>query len=601
SWAAGLFGYERGAPGADLTRAEHDQTGAPLGLVVDPAFDWEGDAPPNVPFHRSVIYEAHVRGLTMRHPEVPPELRGTYEGVAHPAIVGHLKALGVTAIELLPVQQSIDDLRLFEAGLRNYWGYNTIGFFAPEVRFRRGGEAGAEVGQFKAMVKALHRAGLEVILDVVYNHTGEGDHLGTTASFRGIDNPTYYRLRPHEPRRYLDVTGTGNTFNVRHPQALRLVMDSLRYWVAEMHVDGFRFDLASALGRDPHAVNMLAPFFQAVHQDPVLARVKLIAEPWDLGEGGYQVGNFPARWAEWNGRYRDTLRDFWRGKGGVAAELGYRLTGSSDLYEDDGRRPYASVNLVTAHDGFTLADLVSYERKRNEANGEHNRDGSDDNRSWNCGAEGPTADPAVLALRRRQRRNFLATLLLSQGTPMLLGGDEFGRTQRGSNNAYCQDNETSWFDWDWDDEGRELFEFVRTVAGIRRRHPLLRRSKFFKGRPVLGTDVRDIMWFRPDGAPMSEADWASHATNCLSIFLSGRGIDETDELGEPLVDDDFALLLNGSPADVSFALPRPSEGKRDWQLLVDTADEPLASRLAPGTRVELVARSLRLYRNARPT
>jgi isoamylase len=599
NWSAGLFAYERKAPGKDLVPCEREQTGAPLGLVVDPAFEWEGDRPPNVPFHASVIYETHVRGLTMRHPEVPPELRGTYEGVAHPAIVSHLKTLGVTAVELLPVHQSVDDLRLHEAGLRNYWGYNTIGFFAPEVRFRRGKAPGGEVKQFKSMVKQLHRAGIEVILDVVYNHTGEGDHLGTTASFRGIDNPTYYRLRPGDPRLYFDVTGTGNTLNVRHPQALQLIMDSLRYWVVEMHVDGFRFDLASALARELYAVNQLSNFFTIIHQDPVISRVKLIAEPWDIGEGGYQVGNFPVRWAEWNGKYRDTMRDFWRGKGGVAAELGYRLTGSSDLYEDDGRRPYASINFVTCHDGFTLADLVAYEKKRNEANGEHNRDGSDDNRSSNGGVEGPTTDPQVIARRRQQQRNFLATLLLSQGTPMLLGGDEFGRTQRGNNNAYCQDNEISWYDWAWGEDERELFEFTRKLVGIRRRHPLLHRSKFFKGRKIRGTDVHDIMWYRPDGRVMNDADWSNPATACLTVFLSGHGIDETDEFGEPLVDDDFALVLNGAAVDLAFVLPPPSEGARDWQILVDTADAPLPSRAAPGGRVEVAARSLRLYRNPR--
>jgi glycogen operon protein len=599
NWSAGLFAYDPKAPGADLAPCERDATGAPLGLVVDDAFDWEGDRPPNTPFHRSVIYETHVKGLTMRHPEVPPDLRGTYEGVAHPAVVTHLKTLGVTAVELLPVHQSVDDLRLTDAGLRNYWGYNTIGFFAPEVRFRRGATPGAEVRQFKSMVKQLHRAGIEVILDVVYNHTGEGDHLGTTLSFRGIDNPTYYRLRPGDPRHYFDVTGTGNTLNVRHPQTLQLIMDSLRYWVVEMHVDGFRFDLAPALARELYEVNQLSGFFTIIHQDPVISRVKLIAEPWDIGPGGYQVGNFPVRWAEWNGKYRDTMRDFWRGKGGVAAELGYRLTGSSDLYEDDGRRPYASINLVTCHDGFPLADLVAYERKHNEANGEGNRDGSDDNRSWNCGVEGPTDDPAVLARRRRQQRNFLATLLLSQGTPMLLGGDEFGRSQRGNNNAYCQDNETSWYDWSWGDEERELFEFVRKLIGIRQRHPLLHRTKFFKGRPIRGTDVHDIMWYRPDGKVMSDADWSNPSTACLTVFLSGHEIDETDECGEPLVDDDFALLLNGSPAGATFVLPPPSQGAREWQVLVDTAESSLPARVAPGAGVELVGRSLRLYRNPR--
>ncbi|MFT3768914.1 MAG: malto-oligosyltrehalose synthase [Minicystis sp.] len=565
-------------------------------MVVDNGFDWEGDAPLRTPLHRSVIYEAHVRGLTMRHPEVPESLRGTYLGVAHPAILRHLRELGITAIELMPVHSFVDDKLLLDKGLRNYWGYNSIGFFAPDVRYRAGQEIGAEVRQFKEMVKALHRAGIEVILDVVYNHTAEGNHLGPTFNFKGIDNPTYYRLVAGDPRYYFDYTGTGNTLNVRHPQVLALIMDSLRYWAREMHVDGFRFDLASALARQLHEVDQLSSFFTLIHQSPTLSQVKLIAEPWDVGEGGYQVGNFPVRWAEWNGRYRDAIRALWRGDGGKAGEIGYRLTGSSDLYQSSGRSPSASINLITAHDGFTLDDLVSYEHKHNEANGEGNRDGNDDEHSANSGAEGDTDDPAVLALRRRQRRNLLATMLLSQGTPMILGGDEMGRTQRGNNNAYCQDNEISWVDWNLNDEQRALLDFTRRLVRIRHHHPSLHRSKFFQGRSIHGTDLKDLLWLRHDGQAMSAEDWQNPLTQSLSMFLAGRGIDEVDEQGRPIVDDNLLLLLNASNQDLTFTIPRLDAVKEGWQILVDTSDDQAEERVDPGQTTVLVARSLKLFR-----
>jgi glycogen operon protein len=594
-WDAGCFAYRLGAPEGDLRPTDADQVGAPRGVVIDGTFDWEGDVKPATPMHRSVIYEAHVKGLTMRHPGVPEPLRGTYAGVAHPAVVGYLRDLGVTAIELMPVHAFVDDKILLDKGLRNYWGYNSIGFFAPDVRYRCASrELGTEVREFKEMVKALHRAGIEVILDVVYNHTAEGNELGPTMSLKGIDNPTYYRLVEGNERHYFDYTGTGNTLNVRHPQTLQLIMDSLRYWATEMRVDGFRFDLASALARGLFEVDQLSSFFALIHQSPVLREVKLIAEPWDVGPGGYQVGNFPVRWAEWNGRYRDAIRAFWRGEGGAAAELGYRLTGSSDLYGDSGRQPYASVNLVTAHDGFTLNDLVSYDEKHNEANGERNRDGHDDNKSWNCGAEGPTEDARVLELRRRQRRNLLATLLLSQGTPMLVAGDEMARTQRGNNNAYCQDNETSWLDWNWDDEARSLHAFVRKLLRVRRNHPALHRSKFFRGRRIHGTDLHDILWFRHDGEPMGEADWSNPGTKSLAMFLAGRGIDDVDEQGRPLVDDNFLLLLNAGDADLSFAVPKLAAVREAWRVLVDTASDRAGGRVGPGEAVAMPARSLKL-------
>jgi glycogen operon protein len=602
SWDDGLFAYELGHPEGDRKKAENDARGAPLGVVVDPAFDWEGDRPPATPFHKSVIYEVHVRGATMRHPEVPEALRGKYGGLASPPMVKHFQELGVTSLELLPVHAFVDDKMLLDRGLRNYWGYSSLSYFAPESRYRAKDFPGSGVREFKTMVKDLHRAGLEVILDVVYNHTAEGNHLGPTLSYKGIDNPTYYRLVKDDPASYFDYTGTGNSLNVRHPQTLQLVMDSLRYWVLEMHVDGFRFDLASTLARSLHEVDQLSSFFTIIHQDPVLSQVKLIAEPWDVGEGGYQVGNFPVRWAEWNGKYRDAIRAFWKGQAGGMGELGYRLTGSSDLYENDGRRPYSSINFVTAHDGFTLHDLVSYDQKHNEANGEENRDGSDDNVSWNCGAEGPTEDQGVLALRRRQARNLLATLLLSQGTPMISGGDEMGRTQGGNNNAYCQDNDTSWYDWALDGdqreqrERREMFAFARKVIAIRASHPALHRAKFFKGRAIWGAAVRDVMWFNFDGREMNEDNWKTPWAKSLAVFYAGKGLDATDEKGKPIDDDDLLLIIHGGHEPLDFVLPKPGTGGGPWRLLLDTAND--AAEGEAGDKAPMAGRSLRLYARA---
>jgi isoamylase len=592
-WDAGCFAYDFGGDDADLHPRDQEALGAPRAVVVDPSFEWEDDARPATPLHRSVIYEAHVRGLTKLHPEVPEPLRGTYSGVAHPAIIRHLQELGVTAIELQPVHGFVDEKHLLDRGLRNYWGYNSIAFFAPDVRYRSGAEIGSEVVEFKRMVKALHRAGIEVILDVVYNHTAEGNHLGPTFSFKGLDNPTYYRLAD-DPRYYFDYTGTGNTLNVRHPQVLTLIMDSLRYWVEEMHVDGFRFDLASTLARQLHEVDKLSSFFTLIQDSPALRDVKLIAEPWDVGEGGYQVGNFPGRWAEWNGRYRDTIRSLWKGDGGQVGEVGYRLTGSSDLYESNGRRPSASINFVTAHDGFTLADLVSYDHKHNEANGENNADGNNDDHSWGCGAEGPTEDAGVMLLRERQRRNLMATLLLSQGTPMILSGDELGRTQRGNNNAYCQDNELTWVRWP--EGGASAFlAFTKRLVELRRTHPALRRSRFFQGRPVHGTDLRDLAWFRPSGEKMSDEDWTNQSTQTLAMFLAGRGIDDLDEQGRPLVDDNLLLVLDAGREEATFTLPVLEGVTEPWRLLVDTADDNAEETVELGASTKLVGRSLKLF------
>ena len=595
-WDQGCFAYELGNPEEDARPTDAPQLGAPRAVVIDPEFDWEGDVPLGTPLHRSVIYEAHVRGLTMKHPEIPGPLRGTYAGLAHPAMLRYLRDLGVTAIEVMPIHAFVDDKVLVEKGLRNYWGYSTIGFFAPEVRYRSGSTIGSEVHEFKEMVKRLHLAGIEVILDVVYNHTAEGNHLGPTFNLKGIDNPTYYRLVAENPRYYFDYTGTGNTLNVRHPQVLALIMDSLRYWASEMHVDGFRFDLASALARQLHDVDQLSSFFTLIHQSPHLRHVKLIAEPWDVGEGGYQVGNFPVRWAEWNGRYRDSVRALWRGDGGRAGEIGYRLTGSSDLYEANGRQPSASINLITAHDGYTLNDLVSYDHKHNEANGENNQDGSNNEHSWSCGVEGPTDDEAILTLRARQRRNLLATLLLSQGTPMLVAGDEAGRTQQGNNNAYCQDNDISWVDWDRTEEQRALFDFTKRLLRIRREHPALHRSKFFQGRAIHGTEVEDLLWFTPDGQPMSDEDWSNPGTQSFVMYLAGRGIQDVDEAGRPLVDDNLLLMLNASSADREFTMPRLAAVREPWQILVDTADDRAEGQVVPGETTTLVARSLRFFR-----
>jgi isoamylase len=596
NWDAGCFAYELGHADQDLHASPAPALGAPRGVVIDPTFDWEGDEAPRVPMRRAVIYEAHVKGLTKLHPDVPEALRGTYSGIAHPAIIRHLKELGVTTIELMPVHAFVDDKHLLDRGLRNYWGYNSLGFFAPDVRYRCSHLIGSEVREFKQMVKALHRAGLEVILDVVYNHTAEGNHLGPTFSFKGIDNATYYRLVADDQRFYFDYTGTGNTLNVRSPQVLTLIMDSLRYWAAEMHVDGFRFDLASTLARQLHEVDQLSSFFTLIHQSSTLRELKLIAEPWDVGDGGYQVGKFPVRWAEWNGRYRDTVRAFWRGDAGLLGDIGYRLTGSSDLYESGGRVPAASVNFVTAHDGFTLRDLVSYDHKHNEANGEGNRDGNDNEHACGYGAEGPTDDPAILTVRARQQRNLLATLLLAQGTPMLVAGDELGRTQHGNNNAYCQDNAVSYVSWDLNAEQRALLELTKRLIRIRHDHPALRRSKFFQDLSVAGTKFRDLLWFRADGEPMSEADW-QNGGQVLQMFLAGRGIDDVDDDGRPLVDDNLLLIINAADQDVEVTLPALGAVRDAWEVLLDTSDDAKRGRLPNELmQLPLVARSTQLLR-----
>jgi glycogen operon protein len=598
-WSDSMFGYRIGDPKADLSRDDRDNAGnVPKCVVIDQAFTWGGDRLLRTPWEKTVIYEVHVKGFTMRHPEVPEALRGTYAGLATPPVIDYLTALGVTAVELLPVHHFVRDKHLVDRGLTNYWGYNTIGFFSPDIRYASSPVRGRHVKKFKTMVKTLHSAGIEVILDVVYNHTAEGNHLGPTLSFRGIDNATYYRLVPDQPRYYMDYTGCGNSLNVRHPRTLQLIMDSLRYWVLEMHVDGFRFDLASTLARELHDVDRLSAFFDIIHQDPVLSQVKLIAEPWDLGEGGYQVGNFPVGWAEWNGKYRDAIRRFVRGDGGQVAELAYRFSGSSDLYEAGGRRPHASINFVTAHDGFTLHDLVSYNHKHNEANGEDNRDGTDDNLSWNCGVEGPTNDPAINDLREQQKRNFLAILLLSQGVPMICGGDEIGRTQRGNNNAYCQDNELSWFDWKLDRAARELLSFTQGLIAFRKRHPVLRRRRFFQGRRIRGSEVKDLAWFRPDGKEMTDEDWGSGYARSLGLRLAGDAIEETDERGQPIKDDTLLILLNMHHEPLPFILPAHKRGVR-WMPVLDTAaigkDTPLRM-LKGGQQYTLEARSLAVLR-----
>ena len=599
-WSEALFGYRIGDPKADLSFDDRDNAGSiPKCVVVDQAFTWGGDQLLRTPWDRTVIYELHVHGFTARHPDIPKELRGTYAGLATPAVIDHLQHLGVTAVELLPVHHFIRDKHLIDRGLTNYWGYNSIGFFAPDIRYATSPDRGNHVWEFKTMVKALHNAGIEVILDVVYNHTGEGNHLGPTLSFRGIDNASYYRLVPMQPRYYLDYTGCGNTLNVRHPRLLQLIMDSLRYWVLEMHVDGFRFDLASTLARELHDVDRLSAFFDIIHQDPVLSQVKLIAEPWDLGEGGYQVGNFPPGWAEWNGRYRDAIRRYWKGDGGQVAELAYRLSGSSDLYEGGGRRPHASINFVTAHDGFTLHDLVSYNQKHNEANGEANGDGTDDNLSWNCGVEGPTTKPSIVVLRERQKRNILATLLLSQGVPMLCGGDEIGRTQRGNNNAYCQDSEISWIDWKLSKPQQSLLAFTRNLIALRQKHPVFRRRRFFQGRRIRGAEVKDLSWVRPDGKEMTDDDWAQGYVRCLGVRLAGHAIEEKDPKGRPLLDDTFLLLINAHHEPRPFTLPAHKRGVL-WQPVFDTAlydtNGRAVSLLRGGEQYDLEGRSLALLR-----
>ena len=573
-WGDEMFGYVVGGKAEDLTRDFRDDAwGMPKAVVIDNAFNWGGDRRIGRPLAESVIYEVHVKGFTKLCPGVPPELRGTYAGLGSTWAIDYFKHLGITAVELLPVHAHVDDKALVDRGLTNYWGYNSIGFFAPEANYSSSGDLGAQVTEFKTMVRNLHAAGIEVIVDVVYNHTAEGNHLGATLSFRGIDNIASYRLRTEQPRFYLDFTGTGNTFNLLHPRTLQLVMDSLRYWVLEMHVDGFRFDLATTLARDANGVNKLHAFFEIIHQDPVLSQVKLIAEPWDVGEGGYQVGNFPVLWAEWNGKYRDAIRSFWKGDEGRIGDVAYRLTGSPDLYNHDGRRPYASINFVASHDGFTLTDLVSYNEKHNEANGEKNHDGDNNNLSWNHGAEGPTDDPKINVLRERQQRNFLTTLFVSQGVPMLLGGDEFGRTQNGNNNAYCQDNEISWLNWEKRDEKQNaLFEFTRRLIQLRHEHPVFRRPKFFQGRRIRGSEIKDVMWFNPGGNEMSEKDWGLPFARCLGIMLSGDTIDVLSFQGDPIRDDTFLFVVNAHYETITFLLPG-HEGV-EWELLIDTATEP---------------------------
>ncbi|MGZ3452754.1 MAG: glycogen debranching protein GlgX [Polyangiales bacterium] len=564
-----VLGHDLSSPKLDLERDLHDSArGVPKSVVVVDAFDWGEDRLLRIPFTESVIYEVHVKGFTARHPEIPPELRGTYAGFGSEPAIAHLKSLGVTAVELLPVHQSIDDAFLADKKLKNYWGYQTLNYFSPDHRFSHSGDRGGQVREFKEMVKKLHAAGIEVILDVVYNHTCEGNHLGPTLSLRGLDNAAYYWLG--EQRRYFaDFTGTGNSLDPRHPQVLKLICDSLRYWVTEMHVDGFRFDLATTLGRTTRGFTPRAPFLDIVQQDPVLSQVKLIAEPWDVGEGGYQVGGFPLPWSEWNGKYRDSIRRFWAGFDTHVKEIGYRVTGSSDVFMGSGRRPYASVNFVTSHDGFTLHDLVTFERKHNEANGEENRDGDNHNNAWNFGVEGETDDKEVITLRRRQVRNLLATLFLSQGVPMLLGGDEIGRTQRGNNNAYCQDNDISWFDWRLNDERRALFEFTRTLIALRKAHPVLRRKRFFQGVHIRGSELKDLAWFRPDGEEMTGKDWES-PRQAIAYLLGGDATLALDDEGQPVVDDSLLVLVNAGKEAETFVLPALEWGA-DWERVLDTA------------------------------
>ncbi|MEO6423104.1 MAG: glycogen debranching protein GlgX [Candidatus Nitrotoga sp.] len=592
-WSDAHFGYEIGHDSEDLSFDSRDNAAdMPKCRVIDPAFVWGEDKSPHIPWPDMVVYELHVRGLTKNHPDIPPSLRGTYSGLATAPVINHLKRLGITSVELMPVHAFVDDRHLLEQGLTNYWGYNSIGFFAPDRRFSSSGE----VSEFKAMVKTFHSNGIEVILDVVYNHTAEGNQLGPTLCFRGVDNASYYRLVGEDPRYYKDYTGCGNTLNLQQPRVLQLIMDSLRYWVLEMHVDGFRFDLASALARELHEVNRLGAFFDILLQDPVLSQVKLIAEPWDLGEGGYQVGNFPAGWGEWNDHYRDTMRSYWKGSGGLIGDFAQRFTGSSDFYDHSGRKPYASVNFITAHDGFTLHDLVSYNDKHNEANGEDSRDGTDNNNSWNCGAEGPTEDADINDLRAKQKRNLLATLFFSQGVPMLVAGDEMGRTQQGNNNVYCQDNETSWVNWEISATDQEFLTFVQRVIALRREHPVFRRRNFFQGRDIHGSGIKDIHWFKPDGSEMNDEEWAHDFARCLGVYLDGDAIQEHDQRGGTIRDDSFLLLFNSHHDAIPFLLPQLNENC-EWHSILDTH---LAGGLEPdgqfrgGDSYPLEGRSLAL-------
>ena len=594
-WKKPIYGYKV-ETGDDLQKSEEDSAaGMCKSVVVDNEFDWGGDKPPGTPLVDSLVYEVHVKGFSKLNPEIAENLRGTYAGMAHPSSIAYLKKLGITAVELLPIHEFIDDGHLLDKGLVNYWGYNTLGYFAPASRYSSSGNRGEQVREFREMVKALHAEGIEVILDVVYNHTCEGNEMGPTAMFRGICNTTYYRLVQGNPRYYMDYTGTGNTLNVRHPQVLKLLMDSLRYWVIEMHVDGFRFDLAATLARELHDVDKLGGFFDTIHQDPILENVKLIAEPWDVGDGGYQVGNFPVLWAEWNGKYRDTVRRFWKGDEGQLGDFAYRLTGSSDLYQHDGRKPYASINFVTAHDGFTLCDLVSFSEKHNEANGDNNNDGNNDNESWNSGAEGPTDDPKINALRERQMRNFLATLILSQGVPMICGGDEIARSQRGNNNTYCQDNELSWQEWDPSPARQRLFEFTSKLIHMRLAHPNLHRRKFFQDRKIRGSEARDIAWYQPNGEQMPQDSWESNWAKSMAMMLNGQTLDTADEDGNPLKDDSFLMIVNASDQGVEFVLPKVPNGT-PWRQIVDTENiiDPF-KQVSVADKVILGGRSLMLF------
>jgi len=600
-WSDEMFGYQVGHVDADYSFDDRDNAAyAPLAAVVDPAFTWGDDRPPRTPWHNTVIYEMHVRGFSKLHPSIPEHLRGTYEALTTEPALEHLRKLGVTAVELMPVHHHARDRHLEEKGLTNYWGYNSFGYFAPERRLAASRTPAGAVREFKRMVRGLHAAGLEVILDVVYNHTAEGNHLGPTLSLKGIDNAAYYRLVADDPRYYMDFTGCGNTLNMQSPQVLQLIMDSLRYWVLEMHVDGFRFDLASALARELFDVDRLGAFFDIIHQDPVLSQVKLIAEPWDLGQGGYQVGNFPVLWTEWNGKYRDSMRQFWRGDTGTVSELATRLSGSNDLYAHGGRQPYASINFITAHDGFTLDDLVTYNEKHNDANGEDNRDGENHNLSWNCGAEGPTDDPGIRELRERQKRNLIATLLLSQGVPMISHGDEVGRTQRGNNNAYCQDNELSWIDWNLTADTHTLFDFVCKVIRFRRAQPALRRRKYFQGRSIRGGEVKDVAWLAPDGREMDDAAWNAGDARTLGMLLSGSAIEEVNERGEPITGDTLLVLLNGHTDKVPFTLPA-IDGPQQWQRVFDTCDPHGADRMhKAGAPYALQGRSVAVFKFLSP-
>jgi isoamylase len=600
-WDQSIFPYTFGGEDADLHKNEEDSgKGMPKSVVIDPAFDWSGDRRLRIPLADSIIYEMHIRGFSVTNPAIPEELRGTYAGLAHPASITYLKRLGITAVELLPVHHFINDSHLVEQGLSNYWGYNTLAYLAPAERYSSDQTPGASVREFKAMVKELHKAGIEVILDVVYNHTCEGNQMGPMLSFKGIDNTVYYRTVPDDPRFYMDYTGTGNTLNVRHPQVLKLIMDSLRYWVTEMHVDGFRFDLAATLARELHDVDRLSGFFDIINQDPILADVKLIAEPWDVGDGGYQVGNFPVIWAEWNGKYRDTVRKYWKGDEGQLSDLGYRLTGSSDLYQHDGRRPYASINFVTAHDGFTLRDLVSYNEKHNESNGEDNKDGANDNASWNMGVEGDTDDETIIHARERQIRNFLATLILSQGVPMISGGDERGRTQCGNNNAFNQDNEISWYDWSADERKDLLFDFTSKLIRLRRKHNNFRRRKFFQGAAIHHSAVRDIAWFDATGAELDEGAWSAPWGRSVGFMLNGRTLNTKDQEGRPVVDDSFLILMNAYHEGIEFKMPPcPSGGY--WEAVMNTDDlhEEFANRRV-GESIVVAGRSMVLLTECSP-